>query len=114
MTWLLQCRPDILASQAGVTGTKAAENLARADRIPSPIIGPQYAMDEAGIQYIGLVYITPVPIWNNGKPLVHQRQADHQRSHMALEQARQRPWPRCVQPSPSGMGLRNSSRRPGD
>ena len=44
----LQCRPDILAAQAGVTGTKAAENLARADRIPSPIIGPQYAMDEAG------------------------------------------------------------------
>ena len=85
----LQCRPDILAAQAGVTGTKAAENLARADRIPSPIIGPQYAMDEAGIQYIGLVYITPVPIWNNGKPLVHQRQADHQRAHMALEQARQ-------------------------
>ena len=45
----LQCRPDIHAAQAAVTGTKAAENLARADRIPSPIVGPQYAMDEAGI-----------------------------------------------------------------
>ncbi len=86
----LQCRPDILAAQAGVTGTKAAENLARADRIPSPIIGPQYSMDEAGIQYIGLVYITPIPIWNNGKPLVNQRHAEHQRAHQALEQARQR------------------------
>ena len=86
----LQSRPDILAAQAGVTGTKAAENLARADRIPSPIIGPQYAMDEAGIQYIGLVYITPIPIWNNGKPLVHQRQADHYRAHLALQQAQQR------------------------
>ena len=86
----LQNRPDILAAQAGVTGTKAAENLARADRIPSPIIGPQYAMDEAGIQYIGLVYITPIPIWNNGKPLVHQRQADHYRAHLALQQAQQR------------------------
>ena len=32
----LQSRPDIRAAQAGVTGTKAAENLARADRIPSP------------------------------------------------------------------------------
>jgi outer membrane protein, heavy metal efflux system len=86
----LQNRPDILAAQAGVIGTKAAENLARADRIPSPIIGPEYSEDEAGIQYIGLVYITPIPIWNNGKPLVHQRQADHQRAHLALQQAQQR------------------------
>jgi len=86
----LQSRPDILAAQAGVTGTKAAENLARADRIPNPIIGPQYAMDEAGIQYMGLVYITPIPIWNNGKPLVHQRQAEHYRAHLALQQAQQR------------------------
>ena len=86
----LRCRPDILAAQAAVAGTKAAENLARADRIPSPIIGPQYAMDEAGIQYIGLVYITPIPIWNSGKPLVRQRQADHYRAHLALQQAQQR------------------------
>jgi cobalt-zinc-cadmium efflux system outer membrane protein len=47
-------------------------------------------MDEAGLQYIGLVYITPVPIWNNGKPLVRQRQADHFRAHLALQQAQQR------------------------
>ena len=86
----LQNRPDILAAQAVVTGTKAAVNLARGDQIPSPIIGPQYAMDEAGIQYVGLVYITPIPIWNTGKPLVHQRQADHYRAHLALQQAQQR------------------------
>ncbi len=86
----LQSRPDILAAQASVTGTKAAENLARADRIPSPIIGPQYEEDEAGLQYFGLVYVTPIPIWNNGKPLVHQRQADHYRAHLALQQAQQR------------------------
>ena len=110
----LQNRPDILAAQASVTGTKAAENLARADRIPSPIIGPQYAMDEAGIQYIGLVYITPIPIWNNGKPLVHQRHADHERAHMALEQARQRGLHKSAHPWPSGMGPRSWSRKPWD
>src|SRR6516225_5990637 len=38
----LQSRADIHAAQAAVTGTKAAENLARADQIPSPVIGPQY------------------------------------------------------------------------
>jgi cobalt-zinc-cadmium efflux system outer membrane protein len=71
-------------------GTKAAENLARGDRIPSPIVGPQYAMDEAGLQYIGFVYITPIPIWNSGTPLVRQRQADHHRAHLALQSAQQR------------------------
>ncbi|HKM52669.1 MAG TPA: TolC family protein [Isosphaeraceae bacterium] len=86
----LQCRPEIRAAQAAVAGTKAAENLARADRIPSPIVGPQYAMDEAGIQYIGFVYITPIPVLNSGKPLVIQRQAEHCRAHQALQQARQR------------------------
>jgi cobalt-zinc-cadmium efflux system outer membrane protein len=86
----LRSRPEIRAAQAQINGTKAAECLARADRIPTPIIGPQYAMDEAGIQYIGLVYITPIPIWNSGGPLLRQRQAEHHRAHLALEQAQQR------------------------
>ena len=86
----LQSRPDIRAAQAQIAGTKAAECLARGDRIPTPIVGPQYAMDEAGIQYIGFVYITPIPIWNSGSPLVRQREAEHQRAHLALEQAQQR------------------------
>ena len=51
-------------------GPHAAVHLAKGDRIPTPIVGPQYAMDEAGVQYIGLVYITPIPILNSGKPLV--------------------------------------------
>ena len=86
----LQCRPDIHAAQAGLTGTKAAENLARADRIPNPIIGPQYEMDEAGLQYFGFVYISPIPIWNNGGPLLRQREAEHLRAHLALQSAQQR------------------------
>ena len=86
----LQSRPDIHAAQAQIAGTKAAECLARGDRIPSPIVGPQYEIDEAGIQYIGFVYITPIPIWNSGSPLVRQRQADHHRAHLALQQAQQR------------------------
>jgi cobalt-zinc-cadmium efflux system outer membrane protein len=86
----LQSRPDIHAAQAQIMGTKAAENLARGDRIPSPIIGPQYEIDEAGLQYIGFVYITPIPILNSGTPLVRQRQADHHRAHIALQSAQQR------------------------
>ena len=86
----LESRPDIHAAQALVDGTKAAEMLSRGDRIPSPIIGPQYEIDEAALQYFGLVYVTPIPIWNNGTPLVRQRVAEHHRAHLALQQAQQR------------------------
>jgi cobalt-zinc-cadmium efflux system outer membrane protein len=86
----LQSRPDIHAARAQVTGTKAAENLARGDRIPTQIIGPQYVSDEAGIQYVGLIYVTPIPIFNTGTPLVRQRVADHQRAHAALQVTEQR------------------------
>ncbi len=86
----LQIRPDIHVARSAVAGTKAAENLARADRIPNPIVGPQYETDEAGLQYIGFVYVTAIPVWNNGGPLQRQREADHRRAHQALQQAQQR------------------------
>jgi outer membrane protein, heavy metal efflux system len=86
----LGSRPDIHAAYAQVTGTHAAVNLAKGDRIPTPIIGPQYEMDEAGVQYIGFVLISQLPIWNSGKPLVLQREAEHRRAVVAYEQARQR------------------------
>jgi outer membrane protein, heavy metal efflux system len=86
----LQSRPDIHAALAQVNGTYAAVKLAKGDRIPTPVIGPQYEMDEAGVQYIGFVLISPLPIWNNGKPLVLQREAEHRRAIIAHQQAQQR------------------------
>ena len=83
-------RPDIHAAQAQVAGTQSAVRLAQGDRIPTPVIGPQYEMDEAGVQYVGINIISQLPIWNNGKPLVHQRQAEHQRAIVAVHQAQQR------------------------
>jgi cobalt-zinc-cadmium efflux system outer membrane protein len=86
----LRNRPDIHAAHAQVTGTHAAVSLAKGDRIPTPVIGPQYEMDEAGVQYIGFVFITPLPIWNSGKPLVLQREAEHRRAIVAFQEAQQR------------------------
>ena len=83
-------RPDILALRAQVDGTASAIKLAQGDRIPSPVIGPQYGMDEAGIQYVGLILVSTLPVWNSGKPLVAQRQAEHQRALVAVQQAQQR------------------------
>ncbi|MBX6316463.1 MAG: TolC family protein, partial [Isosphaeraceae bacterium] len=86
----LRNRPEIYAAQAQVQGALAAIRLARADRIPSPIIGPEYEIDEAGVQYVGLVYITPVPVLNTGKALVRQREAEYRRACVALQQVQQR------------------------
>jgi outer membrane protein, heavy metal efflux system len=86
----LRSRPDVHAALAQISGTHAAVKLAKGDRIPTPIIGPQYEMDEAGVQYIGFVLISPLPIWNSGKPLVLQREAEHRRAIVAYEQAQQR------------------------
>ncbi len=86
----IQSRPDIHAANAQVNGTYAAVCLAKGDRIPTPVIGPQYAMDEAGVQYIGFVLISPLPVWNSGKPLVIQREAEHRRAIVAFQQAQQR------------------------
>ena len=42
------------------------------------------------MQYIGFVLIAPIPIWNNGKPLVLQREAEHRRAIVAFKEAQQR------------------------
>jgi len=47
-------------------------------------------MDEAGVQYVGLILVSPLPILNCGKPLVAQRQAEFQRALVAAQQAQQR------------------------
>jgi len=86
----LRNRPDIHAARAQIDGTHAAVRLAKGDRIPTLVTGPQYEIDEAGVQYIGFVLIAPLPIWNNGKPLVLQREAEHRRAIVAFEQAQQR------------------------
>jgi cobalt-zinc-cadmium efflux system outer membrane protein len=86
----LQSRPEIHVARAQTAGAFAAVKLAKGDRTPTPVIGPLYQTDEVGVQYVGFVYITPLPIWNNGKPLVRQREADLRRSQVALGQIEQR------------------------
>lgn len=82
----LQSRPDLRSSQAGIAGSKAALCLAQADaRHSTPVVGPVYERDEQGTQFFGFVYITPLRVLNNGKPLDRQRQADLSRSSTALD-----------------------------
>ena len=86
----LQCRPDLHAAQAGIEAAAAAVRLAKGDRIPTTIIGPQYVQDEAGLQYVGFNLVPTIPLLNNGKPLVRQREAEQRRATIAYQQAQQR------------------------
>ena len=94
--------PTSTPPRAQVDGTASAIKLAKGDRIPTPVIGPQYGMDEAGIQYIGLILVSPLPVWNSGKPLVIQREAEHHRALVATSRPSSAPSPRSARPSPDG------------
>jgi outer membrane protein, heavy metal efflux system len=86
----LESRPDIRAARAQVALAESAVRLARADRIPSPVVGPEYQANENGTQFVGFVLISPLPILNSGMPLVRQREAEAMRACIALQQAQQR------------------------
>jgi outer membrane protein, heavy metal efflux system len=86
----LASQPEIRAAEAQAAASQAALCLARADRIPVPSIGPHYEKDESGVSFYGMSVSTPVPLWNAGRPLVAQREAEHRRDCVALEQLRRR------------------------
>ena len=86
----LQTRPEIHAARAAVQGACAAVELAKGDRLPTAIVGPEYTRDEFGNQFAGFVFIAPLPILNNGNPLVRQREAEQRRAMVALQQIQQR------------------------
>jgi cobalt-zinc-cadmium efflux system outer membrane protein len=86
----LACRPEIQSAAAQVAGSRAAVSLAQADRIPIFSIGPAYEKDESGSCFYGMTVTTPVPILNSGRRLVAQREAEHSRDHVGLDQAQRR------------------------
>jgi cobalt-zinc-cadmium efflux system outer membrane protein len=84
-----ETRPEVQAAAAAASNSKAALQLAQADRIPIPSIGPHYERNETGAVFYGLSFSTPVPILNAGNSLVCQREAEYRRDCVAWEQARQ-------------------------
>ena len=86
----LACRPEVRSAEAQAAGSRAAVSLARADQIPIFSIGPSYEKDETGTTFLGVSASSPVPILNAGRPLVRQREAEHYRDCVAIEQTRRR------------------------
>ena len=83
-------RPEIQVARAAVESSRAAICLARADRIPIPSLGPVYEHDETGTTFYGMVLSSQVPAHNMGQTLVRQREAEHRRDVVALEQLQQK------------------------
>ncbi len=86
----LEARPEIRTAQAQAANSRAAVCLARAERIPITNVGPAYEKDETGTSFYGFVVSTPIPVLNAGRTLVAQREAEHRRDCVALEQSRRR------------------------
>jgi outer membrane protein, heavy metal efflux system len=84
-----ESRPEVQSAAAAAATSRAALSLARADRIPTPSIGPVYERNETGAVFYGAALTTAVPFLNSGAPLVRQRGAEYHRDCVAWEQARQ-------------------------
>ena len=86
----LESHPEINAARARVAASHAALGLAKVERIPVPSIGPVYENDESGTSFYGVALSSPIPVLNTGKTLVWQREREHSRDLVALQQLRLR------------------------
>ncbi|WP_435011492.1 TolC family protein [Tundrisphaera lichenicola] len=86
----LKTRPEIHVAQAAIEGATSAVRLAKGDRIPTTIFGPQYVQSEGGVQYVGFNLAPSLPLLNNGKPLVRQREAEQRRAVVSYQQIQQK------------------------
>jgi cobalt-zinc-cadmium efflux system outer membrane protein len=86
----LSSRPEIAAARAAARGTCAAVALSKGDQLPTMLVGPEYTRDEFGNHFAGFIAAMPLPVLNNGSALVRQREAEHRRALIAVQQIEQR------------------------
>jgi outer membrane protein TolC len=69
-------RPDVMAAQAGTSMAQANADLARANMVQNVAVGPYYERDELGTLFLGLRAQVNLPVWDSGRPLANQREAE--------------------------------------
>ena len=79
-------RPDVMAAHADIDAARANTNLANAARTPDLQIGPYYATNEGGTNFLGFRAQMDLPVINNGMPLVRQREAELSQRAVAWQQ----------------------------
>lgn len=83
---LVASRPDVLAARADLAAARANVNMARGARIPDLQIGPYYQRNEGGTTALGFRAQTDLLVFNNGMPLVRQREAEVVQRHAVWQQ----------------------------
>ena len=69
-------RTDLKARKSEVETASARLRLARAGRIPNVTVGVEYERDESATKFIGGTVSVPIPIINNNRGVVSQREAE--------------------------------------
>jgi outer membrane protein, heavy metal efflux system len=83
-------RPDVRAAQAGANVAQSNADLARANTVQNIQFGPYYERDEFETLFFGFAAQMNLPIWDSGKPLARQREAECTQRVIGLNALRMR------------------------
>jgi len=83
-------RPDVRAAQAGTNVAQSNADLARANTVQNIQFGPYYERDEFETLFFGFAAQMNLPIWDSGKPLARQREAECTQKVIGLNALRMR------------------------
>ncbi len=79
-------RPDLRARQAAIAEAEAQLRLTVADRYGNPNVGPVYQYNETRVNFIGLQFGVPIPLFNRKQGEIRQRQAQRDLAWTELRQ----------------------------
>jgi cobalt-zinc-cadmium efflux system outer membrane protein len=80
----LERRPDLRARQLAVQETDARLQLAVADRLGNPTLGPDYEYNETRDSFIGAQIQVPLPLFNRRRGEILQREAERTKAGLDL------------------------------
>jgi cobalt-zinc-cadmium efflux system outer membrane protein len=83
-------RPDVRAAQAGANVAQSNADLARANVVQNIQFGPYYERDEFETVFFGFAAQMTLPIWDSGRPLARQREAECSQRVVGLNALRAR------------------------
>ena len=90
VTNLAFSRPDVLAAHAGIDVARANAALARANQVQNLGIGPFFEHAEDGTYLAGFRAQGNIPVWDSGRPLTAQREAEQNLQVTTFNQLRLR------------------------
>lgn len=82
----LEMRPEMHARQLAIEEAEARLQLTIANRCGNPMIGPDYEVDAARVNNIGVQLVLPIPVFNRHQGEIQQRQAERARASLELRQ----------------------------